>query len=212
MRARSVFASVLLLILYGCGDSEGSRSTEIASATATATKSVSSTEAPTVATAKASPSASPTPTPRPTGCHGYIDCPIGSSYCVRRDIGQCETGATPTPDRTPTCSVDSECNGNTVCDFRKPVPCGDPSGFNTVRACIRGCTVDRECQEGQRCNDAHHCVAKECATANDCPAQFQCDPAGCARQPCSKDQDCSSGFCVYGHCFSEPGICLPYPA
>lgn len=107
------------------------------------------------------------------------------------------------------CRTDSDCSalGSTYICASSPTLCLCSS--ETV--CMKGCSADTECSEGQRCGTSHRCESRACTTASDCPTDFRCDGGQCLRKSCTTSRDCS-GYCVGSSCYSTPGTCtLPRP-
>jgi hypothetical protein len=145
-------------------------------------------------------------------CWSHADCG-GTATCVTQDDVVCG-GACITMQPQHTCTSDTDCAGDAatpmVCE---PAPCSCTGGGG----CVRGCTNDADCPEGQSCGSNHHCRPSACtSTANACPTNFGCDISGaaggvCARKSCQTDSQCS-GACVDGFCYPAPGRChLPAP-
>lgn len=107
------------------------------------------------------------------------------------------------------CRTDADCSalGSSYICASSPTLCLCSS--ETV--CMKGCSADTECSEGQRCGTSHRCEPKSCTAATDCPTDFRCDAGQCLRKSCTTSRDCS-GYCVGSTCYSTPGTCtLPRP-
>ena len=177
------------------------------------------------------PSPTPAPTASPTAeavlgapCRDSSDC--GSFICLEpggfAGCGICI-------DVESQCQADADCpsgeGGAMVCAKFHPPPCPcalDPALY----VCIPACHSDGECDQGETCNGAGHCVARPCVSDADCPAQFACEPAtggsdsACQRRRCEADSDCAGGFCVEGwifaanpgrRCYADLGACTALP-
>jgi len=80
------------------------------------------------------------------------------------------------------------------------------------KLCHSGCTADGDCAgPWQICGGNHHCIAKPCNAASDCPALFKCDAGGCLRQNCQTSAKCPGGHCVKGKCYGKAGYCSFLP-
>jgi hypothetical protein len=150
----------------------------------------------------------------PTCCQSQSECPTLAPLCIAP--GEFSGCGICTP--TPVCQSDSDCQaidggfgpiGHTCDDPKLYGECGSCSGSG--KACISGCSSNDNCPEGQACTATHHCVGKACASAADCPQDFECASDHCQRTPCTVDGDCPIGFCVKGACYGSFGTCMPAP-
>lgn len=93
------------------------------------------------------------------------------------------------------CSINSDCAGALVCAFRR---------------CHVECTVDRDCDPGQRCmvsdKPFHVCQLSDevdCSYNSECPGEQVCGADGQCRDQCSSDRDCVNGqICTARTCAS----------
>ena len=109
----------------------------------------------------------------------------------------------------PGCKSDAECTAtpNGICELQT-----DNCLCEKIPLCYEGCKTDADCDEGLACAANHHCKDKTCATASDCPAQFDCNGGGCERKPCTASSQCPGAYCVKGFCYGKAGKCdLPKP-
>ncbi len=139
---------------------------------------------------------------QPLCCHSNADCPMGALFCIAPGASP---GGGPCFMPTP-CKVDGDCaqQGPTwICAIATSA-CGP-----AAMGCVPGCSRDMDCPEGDVCRNDHHCVARPCMSAHDCPAEFACVGGGCARLACNSDGDCGAGYCVEGACYTSLGVCEP---
>jgi hypothetical protein len=143
----------------------------------------------------------------PGGCDDDEPCP---------STRICRYEANPPPGACPalqSCTTDADCfEPGTICDDQPPrgleaCPLG---GF----FCVKGCSFDGDCREGEECGADSRCQGRDCSQAS-CPDHFQCQTdAGdgsmrCQRQGCTSGSDCADGgFCLGGRCHAERGECL----
>lgn len=83
------------------------------------------------------------------------------------------------------CLLDSDCDGELVCRFRR---------------CHAACELSEDCPAGERCVSSETgsgvcllAVEESCSRNSDCPAPLQCGPDGQCRNECAADPDCRGG-------------------
>lgn len=136
-------------------------------------------------------------------CHGQSDCPSPDGCWppgVSQGCGSCMVPPT-------TCESDTDCTGQSPTDICTVAPCT----CMDKASCRPGCTMDAMCPVGDTCSPSHHCQAKPCSSASDCPLNFACAGDGapaCLRKACTSDAMCA-GYCVDGACYDMLGTCKP---
>jgi hypothetical protein len=146
--------------------------------------------------------------PGPPGCTAETPCTQTFEKCLvpGESIGCGMCNPTPVD-----CQSDADCTALPlgICIFK-----ASDCTCDSVKLCHDGCAGDGDCAEGEVCAKDHHCTAKPCSKASDCPDLFACATASatCVRKNCDKSSDCgASGFCVNGTCHAKPGLCSPLP-
>ena len=138
-------------------------------------------------------------------CRSDGDCDRNMESCQgpgdRASCGICRNPEQP-------CTEDSECQGDTVCDYARE---GCPTCDGGME-CIARCGGTAGCREGETCNQAGHCVDAPCSSDGDCPELFMCNSAAsapvCKRRGCQDDAGCpAGGHCVNGLCWPVFGTC-----
>ena len=124
------------------------------------------------------------------------------------------------------CATDDECAAGHVCSVER-----NSCACTPRNVCEPGCALPGgvECRdETQQCNSASGlCVPRKCVNDSDCAMHTSvCSRRDnvCLRLPCRFDADCrrqdvddtahqSTGVCIDGVCFQNPGRCfVPYSA
>jgi hypothetical protein len=118
-------------------------------------------------------------------------------------------GACMPTDMVTTCTQDSDCPTGEIPSICEQSDVSDCL-CEGATICKPGCMSDFECDEGESCDAAHHCVPKTCANDAACPENFVCSSGTCARKSCDGKADCV-GACVNGYCFGTPGTCSYIP-
>jgi hypothetical protein len=161
----------------------------------------------------ASPEASsddgPTGDAGPIECRSNSDCSNPSCYLKGyycQGPYYAVTCACPGIVAMSACTMDSQCDGGSVCrEDRSVHDCLISEGLDGgATICAAPCTSDSECAPTDRCEDHGHCVPRTCA---ECPSYFSCAIGACVIPSCSRDSDCPGGYCVNGSCGSALGVC-----
>jgi hypothetical protein len=76
--------------------------------------------------------------------------------------------------------------------------CAHTGGADTGTGaqCIKGCTNASDCGPAQSCSATHHCQPLGCTSDPECATNFTCQGGSCGPKPCTKDGDCTGGYCV----------------
>ena len=141
----------------------------------------------------------------PGKCRSRSDCPVDSPDECLQPGGF--PGCDPCLPHGMTCTADADCPP----DGGAPMICIlVMCTCTTSMTCASGCTSDASCPTGQVCGPTHRCAPQPCASATDCPVDFECSDGGCQRLACSADAMCT-GYCVDGNCFETLGTCVGLP-
>jgi len=136
-------------------------------------------------------------------CSSDAQCTTGTAFCAppgaSAGCGVCNMDPSD-------CAADADCKPHGATMICEPITCTCIG----AKACVAGCTQDSQCGgPGLVCDlTSSRCVAKPCATDDQCPDNFHCGGTACARTTCATDLDCD-GYCVNGACYEQTGQCTP---
>ena len=152
-----------------------------------------------------------------SACDAYEPPPASTTTDCRRDADCGGTGTCWAPGDTSAfyatgfcpmeCENDAACGASQVCVELNNGSCSQ---------CRERCTAT-SCSRWETCGDDGHCRPQRCDEGYVCPVGSTCVPGGvddvdshgCASVPCTSDDDCGCGACVFGSCALGPGRCEP---